>query len=808
MKLIEIFKPFFNHLSLSAKRRVFIQEVASKEVELLTLKDFAQRVCDTAGCTPKETTNVILAIDEASSNIIRHTYQKKSDGKIKVEIGVGLYDLQVTITDYGKPFDFWNIKDPDLNQYVDIGKKGGLGIWLIKKVTSRVQYKTYPDHNELIFFCRLSKAPPSGLGLQARAFSVSTKFTVGSVFLVSLLIFLAYFFLARHQESATGRQQMENMNLIVESVASEAGSAVVRKNDLDLNRMISRMLVQDQAKILDYVFIVGEEGKFLAHSDMKRLFNAYQPPPEMKQTRKPGIQSFRLKSAGGMITDYANPIFFRNEWVGEIHLGVSDSSLQKQLKKLKAYYRGLFLLIWLISITGLFFLSRIVINPFKKILEGMHAIRTGNFNAKIDVDSQDEFGQLATVFNDMTVRIQESQKSMTEQERMRKEMQVAQEIQHTLLPEEFPQIEGYEIGATYRAAKEVGGDYYDFFWVDPTTLGIVVADVSGKGVPGSMVMTMIRTALRLEARGNKTANDVLGRVNHHMVADMKKGMFVTMFYIILDSRNRSINFASAGHNPMILYRERTKEIYYLKPKGFPVGFDLPDNVRFEDNLALQKVDLEKNDMLVIYTDGITEAMNVKREQFGEARLVQVVRENYMLTPAEFVEKLNDAIARFTRGAEQNDDITVVAIKEKMKAEQVEFKFRKKLIELVKKQGLSVAEACRQMNISPKTYYRFKKIFDKKGKAGLKPIHVKKRHDLGELSLPQTEAVMALVKEHPEYGPERIAESLRKSSPLLKAERRLIQAYLKRKRLGTLRERKSFVLNIVDTVREQSNNASS
>ncbi|HEY5040030.1 MAG TPA: SpoIIE family protein phosphatase, partial [bacterium] len=290
------------------------------------------------------------------------------------------------------------------------------------------------------------------------------------------------------------------------------------------------------------------------------------------------------------------------------------------------------------------------------------------------------------------------------------------------------------------------------------------------------------------------------KVNSHVTGDMKKGMFVTMFYIVLDSRDRSINFASAGHNPMILYRGTTDEVYFLKPKGFPVGIDLPEEDMFAKNMALQKVSLQKNDMLVIYTDGITEAMNPEKLQFGEDRLVQVIKENSHLTPAEFVEKLNESIAQFTRGAEQNDDITVVAIKEKMQAEQVEFKFRKKLIDLVEKKGLSIAEACRQMNISPKTYYRYKRLFDEKGKAGLKPKRVKKRDEINELSLPQKQAVTAIIKAHPEYGPQRITEVLRKSSnPPMKVERRVVTDYLKRKGLSEVKERKYFALNEVDTV---------
>ena len=791
---------FISYLPVEPKRRVFRLEIPSIEIELLTVKDFVQRVCDAAGCNSKETSNIKLAIDEACSNIIRHAYQGKPDGKIALEMGISFIDLKIKITDYGKSFDFKNIKDPDLNHYVDIGKKGGLGIWLIKKVMTRVSYKAYPDRNELVLYRRLSKTPPRELGLKKGSFSVSTKFTMWSMVLVVFLILSAYFFLTYRQKSFVDKQQKEKVNLIVQTIASEAGAPVSRKSDLDLDRLIREVRREDLGKIFDYVFIVGPEGKYLAHSDLNQLFKSYAPPPGVTIARTPGVQSFKLKMAGENMTDYASPIYFHGQWVGEVHAGVSDKAIQQLAEKEKSDFRNLVLVILFISLLGLYFLSRIVIRPFQKILEGVLAISTGDLNAKIDVTSQDEFGQMAGIFNDMTSRIQESQKGMINQERLQQEMQVAQEIQHTLLPAEFPQIEGYEIGATYRSAKEVGGDYYDFFWVDPTTLGIVVADVSGKGVPGSMVMTMIRTAMRLEARGNKSASDVLAKVNSHVTGDMKKGMFVTMFYIVLDSRDRSINFASAGHNPMILYRGTTDEVYFLKPKGFPVGIDLPEEDMFAKNMALQKVSLQKNDMLVIYTDGITEAMNPEKLQFGEDRLVQVIKENSHLTPAEFVEKLNESIAQFTRGAEQNDDITVVAIKEKMQAEQVEFKFRKKLIDLVEKKGLSIAEACRQMNISPKTYYRYKRLFDEKGKAGLKPKRVKKRDEINELSLPQKQAVTAIIKAHPEYGPQRITEVLRKSSnPPMKVERRVVTDYLKRKGLSEVKERKYFALNEVDTV---------
>jgi serine phosphatase RsbU (regulator of sigma subunit)/anti-sigma regulatory factor (Ser/Thr protein kinase)/transposase len=786
-------------IALEPKRRVYRLEVESRDLELLTVKDFIQRTCDAAGCNSKETANITLAVDEACSNIIRHAYAGKKDGKIQLEVGVSLIDMKIRIVDYGKSFDFRGVKDPDINEYVDIGRKGGLGIWLIKKVMDRVAYRSYPDHNEMILYRRLSMAPPEEMGLKKGTFSVSTKFTFGSAALVFLLILSAYFFLTFRQESLVSRQQKEKINLIVQTISSGAGGAVSQKNDLELDRLIREERREDKDGILSYILVVGSDQKVLAHSDLTQLFKDYAPPSGAPASRVPGVRETKRTVDGRPLTDYASAIFFRGEWVGEVHVGVSEDAIQAVLRKVKIDYLRLVLWIFIVSMLGLYLLSRIVIRPFQKILEGVHAMSMGDLNAKIDLKSQDEFGQLANIFNEMTTRIQDSQKGLMAQERLEKEMQVAQEIQHTLLPTEFPQIDGYEIGAVYRAAKEVGGDYYDFFWVDPTTLGIVVADVSGKGVPGSMVMTMIRTAMRLEARGNKSAADVLGKINSHVTSDMRKGMFVTMFYIILDSRNRSINFASAGHNPMILYREETKEVYFLKPKGFPVGIDLPDSDMFGKSLALQKVSLHKNDMLVVYTDGVTEAMNAKQEQFGEERLIQVIKENAHLTPAEFIGKLDENLARFTQSQEQHDDITVVAIKEKLRAENVVFKFRKKLLDLVDKKGMSVAEACRQMNISPKTYYHYKKISDEKGRQGLKPLRHKERHLMQELTMLQKEAILGVVREHPEYGTRRIVSALaeKEDRPLV-LETRLVHRFLQRRGLKSAGERKAYSPNSVDT----------
>lgn len=313
------------------------------------------------------------------------------------------------------------------------------------------------------------------------------------------------------------------------------------------------------------------------------------------------------------------------------------------------------------SISGFF------VQPIQKLMDGVRTVGGGDLEHHISLQSDDEIGQIARAFNDMTRRFKNSQKNLVEQERLRKEMQVAQEIQQTLLPARFPEIEGYDIATLYRAGKEVGGDYYDFVWVNKDSLGIVVADVSGKGVPGSLIMTMIRTALRREARGNMSAKEVLQNVNAFVSEDMKRGMFVTIFYVILDSKQRVINFASAGHNPMILYRAETGEAYFLNPPGVPLGLSLPDQQLFPETLQLERTKLKKDDLLVIYTDGVTEAMNRAREQFGEKRFLEFIKLNAHLNPSEFAPRLDEEINRFTEGSLQSDDLTVVVIREKLVA---------------------------------------------------------------------------------------------------------------------------------------------
>jgi serine phosphatase RsbU (regulator of sigma subunit)/transposase len=493
------------------------------------------------------------------------------------------------------------------------------------------------------------------------------------------------------------------------------------------------------------------------------------------------------------INFYTREIKRRDRVFGKVHIAFSEARLNRNIA---AARRGILVIVglaFLFSIIAVYLLANYFVKPIQKLIDGVRRIGKGDLEGKIRLEGAGEFNAIADAFNEMTVKFKQAQDNLVEQEKMRKEMQVAQDIQHALLPKEFPDVEGFDIATIYRAAKDVGGDYYDFVWINPSTLGIVVADVSGKGVPGSLVMTMIRTAIRLESRGNQSAVDILARVNDFVTEDVRKGMFITLFLVVLDTQNRKISFASAGHNPMVLYRRDEDKTYFLNPKGIPLGITLPDGISFEEHLKGESVRLKRDDMLVIYTDGITEAMDSRKRQYGMERFLEFIRNHSDLSPDEFSEMFSDELKVFCGNAEQNDDITMVVIKEKIEADEYIFARRKKLLELVDKEDKSVAEACRLMDLSPSTSYRYRKRYELYGDEGLLNKRLRVDDQPSQLTYEQRNAMLTIIRENPEFGATRLTRELKdRLNGKAQIDEKAVYSELVRLRLNNKRQRYEFV----------------
>ncbi len=247
-----------------------------------------------------------------------------------------------------------------------------------------------------------------------------------------------------------------------------------------------------------------------------------------------------------------------------------------------------------------------------------------------------------------------------EKKRLDHDLQIARDIQRILLPSEAPATEGFEIAGINIPARQVSGDYFDYIQVETGRLGVVIADVSGKGVPASLIMAICRSALRAEARGSLSPADVLRKVNRQLYPDIKEDMFISMAYMILDQRNSSATLSRGGHDAPLLYRAATGEVTTLKPPGMALGID--SGSVFDRVAADVSIPLEPGDCIVFYTDGITEALDAQGDEFGPERMVRSVQASAPESAAAVIARLTADVRTFASGHPQNDDITLIVVR--------------------------------------------------------------------------------------------------------------------------------------------------
>jgi len=262
------------------------------------------------------------------------------------------------------------------------------------------------------------------------------------------------------------------------------------------------------------------------------------------------------------------------------------------------------------------------------------------------------------IANQAAIAVESAQlyREMAAKERLERELQVARQIQASFLPERCPALPGWQVAANWRSARQVGGDFYDFIELPGDRWGLVIADVSDKGVPAALFMALSRTLIRAAAVDGRGPAAVLRHANALMLADTRAEMFVSVFYAVLDSRRRVLTYANAGHNPPFLVRGESGALLRLHDHGIVLG--IVEDVQLADH----QVALTPGDVLVLYTDGVTDAVNGQDEEFGEGRLADVVQQNAARPAEEIAAAINAAVAEFVGDTPAVDDYTLVVLK--------------------------------------------------------------------------------------------------------------------------------------------------
>jgi phosphoserine phosphatase RsbU/P len=249
-----------------------------------------------------------------------------------------------------------------------------------------------------------------------------------------------------------------------------------------------------------------------------------------------------------------------------------------------------------------------------------------------------------------------------EKRAMEGELRNAREVQRILLPQQDPLVSGFRITGTNLPARIISGDYYDYIDLGDEKFGIVIADVSGKGVPAGLLMAMCRSSLRSVAPGEMSPSKVMAAVNRQLFPDIREDMFISMAYGILDAPTGKLTLSRAGHDPALFFRRETGKVELLRSPGLALGID--GGAVFERVTKDQEIQLKSGDCVLFYTDGVKEAIDADEEEFGMERMSEAFRKAAPLGAEAVLTRMQDELKTFTGEGPQMDDITLVVVEKR------------------------------------------------------------------------------------------------------------------------------------------------
>ncbi len=324
------------------------------------------------------------------------------------------------------------------------------------------------------------------------------------------------------------------------------------------------------------------------------------------------------------------------------------------------------LVIWVviglvIAVLGAVIFSISLTKPLMKLTKAASRIAKGDLKTSVEGESRrDEIGMLSMAFGkmvtDLNHYIDELTRTTAKKERAESELRLAHDIQQSFLPKSFPDLKEIDVWGMCDPAREVGGDYFDFFQIDDEHYALVIGDVSGKGVGASLYMAMSRTLFRMIANSPRSPGEVVTEFNDSLVALSEySNLFITFFYALYNVKTKKMIWSTAGHNMPYV---KTNGKFEMLPQdstlvaGMMDGFDMPE----------REMTLKPGDILFLYTDGLTEPIDVDEEEFGEERLEELMNNYYEMSPEEFSKKLVEEVKKFQEGMPQFDDMTVLTMK--------------------------------------------------------------------------------------------------------------------------------------------------
>jgi phosphoserine phosphatase RsbU/P len=457
---------------------------------------------------------------------------------------------------------------------------------------------------------------------------------------------------------------------IAKSIADASVEIIVNRDPSTVQAIVDQF---DGIDGVAYVFVVDRSGGIFAHTFVPGV------PPEVLAIQRrataaatdDGLVSVDLYVPRlGDVIDISAPIL--TGVGGYAHVGMDRTVIRAKIWSALFQQQGLMLLIFLVSVVIAYLLVNRISQPLNLLADHARSLAASDFSDAPNVPasiealsrtSKDEIGNLAGSFVHMEHALQRSIENLKQataaKQRIESELKIAHDIQMSMVPKIFPPFpdrEEFDLYATLVPAREVGGDFYDFFFLDKDHLCLAIGDVSGKGVPASLFMAVTKTLFKATANGNDHPDEILQRLNDEMWKDNTACMFVTLFAAILDIRTGRMEYSNGGHNlPYKLSNGQPKQ--FENTKGTVVG--VLEGARFEK----KAIALEPGDWIIFYTDGVTEAMDEHKELFSERRLEQFLASlDPNVSAEELTHRLSSEVGQFSATTAQSDDITILVLR--------------------------------------------------------------------------------------------------------------------------------------------------
>jgi serine phosphatase RsbU (regulator of sigma subunit)/anti-sigma regulatory factor (Ser/Thr protein kinase) len=635
-------------------------EFSAEEKYLPSIQRTVRESCVTSGLARKEVSAVLLATEEAATNIIRHAYLYEK-GVLRLRIVVYKKLIAISLIDFGRSFQPGGKGAVDLEKLIESGRKGGLGFYMIQKIMDSVEYISSAGRNELRMIKRIKTRSRDSHPFLRRMLTLRVKFSFWTFLIMAVIIAGAFYYIDRRTSQQLHDRLDETVFALTKTITDQAAGHMLR----------SRSATEFDELVLSYtranpelqqVVLVNADGIVIAHSDdIRNIRKPFQRPEQVVDVVVG--QPYRYFSDGLRLSYLVQPIEWGSRQLGSTHIIYSTEPISEPLRQARYRVIQLTLMLLLFGALGVYMLSNYFVRPIVQITRRVRRFTSGDLESELPLEGAEEFFEISRAFNEMMTRLRQDRENIVAREKMAKEIELASQIQQTLMPRRLPDIPGLELDAFYRAASIVGGDLYDVFEIAPGRYCLVVADVSGKGVPASLVMSMLRTVIQISSVGAASAANTLVRVNDYLCNNMPAGMFITVMLVIYDTALGQMDIVSAGHNPMLYYSAGSGRMNRINPGGMPLGLPVSLDGSFEDHLEQVSIKLEDGDGFFIYTDGLTEAADPHGRQFGLDRLAELLSNRFSLGARPELNSLSEEVVGeiddFAGFTKQTDDITFI-----------------------------------------------------------------------------------------------------------------------------------------------------